>query len=154
MKFHADYQDCESWIKPFLNASGNHLAFTMMNMNMEHEPIFGKRILLVDNERVERELIRDLLVTDEHIVVEANNGAEAYSLFTQSQFDLVVTDSVMPFVNGHELALRIKRVAPRQPILLITGVDDSRSSRKLVDAVLQKPFDYTALQQELAKLLS
>jgi two-component system, sensor histidine kinase and response regulator len=125
----------------------------MMKMNMENETILGKRILLVDNERIERELIRDYLATDEHIVVEANNGAEAYSLFTQSRFDLVVTDSVMPFVSGQELAVRIKRVAPQQPILLITGEGDKRNPRKLVDAVLQKPFDYTRLQQELAKLL-
>ena len=53
--------------------------------------------MLVDNKRIEREYIRDLLATDEHKVVEANNGAEAYSLFIQSHFDLVMTDSMMPF---------------------------------------------------------
>jgi CheY-like chemotaxis protein len=120
---------------------------------METELLFGKRILLVDNERQERELLRELLATDSHTVVEANNGAEAYSLFTQSHFDLVVTDSIMPFVDGKELASRIKRVAPQQRIMLITGDDHRHNPRHLIDSVLHKPFDYTMLRQEVARLL-
>src|SRR5258708_5727656 len=88
---------------------------------MENETIVGKRILLVDNERVERELIAELLTMDEHTVVEANNGAEAYSMFVQGHFDLVMTDCVMPFLSGDELAVRIRQFAPQQPILMITG---------------------------------
>ena len=100
-----------------------------------------------------RESIRDLLAQDEHIVVEANNGAEAYTLFTQSQFDLVMTDYVMPFLNGDELAVRIRRLAPHQPILMMTGHEFKCHSGSPVDAVLHKPFDYELLQQEIAKLL-
>ena len=120
---------------------------------METETNPAKRILLVEDERVMRELIRDLLVQDEHIVVEANNGAEAYSLFTQSQFDLVMTDCVMPFLNGDELAIRIRQLAPRQPILMMTGYDFKCRPGSPVNAVLHKPFDYELLQQEIAKLL-
>ena len=120
---------------------------------METQTNPGKRILLVDDERVTRELIRDLLTQDEHIVVEANNGAEAYALFTQSQFDLVMTDFLMPFLNGDELAVRIRQLAPRQPILMMTAHDFKYRPGSLVDAVLHKPFDYELLQQEIARLL-
>jgi two-component system response regulator HydG len=121
-------------------------------MKLETEKIAGKRILLVDDERVVRESIRGVLTRHDHIVVEANNGAEAFTMFSQGQFDLVVTDSVMPFLNGEELAIRIRQLAPRQPILMLTAYDSKRSPRNPVNAVLQKPFDYARLQQELIKL--
>jgi CheY-like chemotaxis protein len=122
---------------------------------MENETIFGKRILLVDDERVVRESVKSLLARDEHIVVEANNGAEAYSLFAQDRFDLVVTDCVMPFLSGDELAIRIKRLAPRQPILMMTGYGYTYKPGpgNPFDAVLHKPFGYELLQQEVTKLL-
>jgi CheY-like chemotaxis protein len=120
---------------------------------MENETILKKRILLVDDERVVRETVKGLLIRDEHIVVEANNGAEAYNFFTQSRFDLVVTDWVMPFVKGDELALRIRQLAPQQPILMITGHGHKRGPDNPVDAILYKPFNYERLQTEMAKLL-
>jgi CheY-like chemotaxis protein len=120
---------------------------------MENETIFGKRILLVDDEGLVRESVKDLLVKDEHIVVEANNGAEAYSLFTKGHYDLVMTDCVMPFLSGDELAIRIRRLAPQQPILMITGNGFRRGPKNPVDAILNKPFDHEALQQNIAKLL-
>jgi CheY-like chemotaxis protein len=122
-------------------------------MNNDSETIHGKRILLVDDKRVERELLKDLLRLDEHIVVEANNGAEAYSLFTQSQFDLVMTDRVMPFMSGDELAQRIRQLAPQQPILMVTGENYRRGPKNPFNAVLNKPFDYAVLQEEIKKLL-
>jgi CheY-like chemotaxis protein len=122
-------------------------------MKTEPDTILGKRILLVDDKRVERELIKGLLCKDEHIVIEANNGAEAYSLFTQSRFDLVMTDRVMPFMNGDELALRIRQVAPQQPILMVTGENYRRGPRNPFNAILNKPFEYSDLQEEIKKLL-
>jgi CheY-like chemotaxis protein len=109
--------------------------------------------LLVDDERVVRESLRGLLVQDDLEVVEANNGAEAYTLFTQGQFDLVVTDCVMPFVSGDELAVRIRHLAPQQPILMITGNAFKRGPRNPVNAVLHKPFDAERLHQEVHKLI-
>ncbi|MGP8198790.1 MAG: response regulator [Limisphaerales bacterium] len=121
---------------------------------METETTAGKRILLVEDERVTRELIRELLRQDEHTVVEANNGAEAYALFTKGRYDLVMTDLLMPFVNGEELATRIRQLEPEQPILLITGRDVKCRLGSTVNGILHKPFDYMDLHQEVAKLLS
>jgi CheY-like chemotaxis protein len=124
-----------------------------METKLQNETVLGKRILLVDDECVVRESIRVLLARDEHIVVEANNGAEAYSMFAQGGFDLVVTDYRMPFVTGDELAVRIRRLSPQQPILMITGHNFRPGRGNPVNAILQKPFDYERLQRELAKLL-
>ncbi|HVV70656.1 MAG TPA: response regulator, partial [Verrucomicrobiae bacterium] len=99
-----------------------------------------KRILLVDDELAVRQSLRILLARDEHTVVEANNGAEAFALFSQGNFDLVVTDFEMPFVKGNELAARIKQVAPRLPILMLTAYEQRPTRENPVDTVLSKPF--------------
>jgi len=121
---------------------------------MGEDKILRKRILLVDDERFVRESIARLLSKDEHTVVEANNGAEAFSLFTRSQFDLVMTDFEIPFMKGNELAARIKQLAPCQPILMITGHEERPSPDNPVDAVLNKPFDLSQLRKAIAELLS
>src|ERR1700726_3317417 len=91
------------------------------NMGTQPEPPLGKRILLVEDERSVRDTLRQLLALDDHTVIEANNGAEALGLFTQDQFDVVLTDCVMPFLKGPELAARIRQLVPNQPILMITA---------------------------------
>jgi CheY-like chemotaxis protein len=70
-------------------------------MNRNSDAITGKRLLLVEDERAVRDTLRLLLSSDGHTVVEANNGAEAFAVFTASKFDLVVTDFEIPFVKGN-----------------------------------------------------
>ena len=123
-------------------------------MALQENAVQGKRILLVEDERSVREALRLLLCKDEHIVVEANNGAEAFALFVASKFDLVMTDFEMPFVKGDELATRIKRVAPHQPILMVTAFELRANAQNPVDAVMKKPFDCARLRETMNMLLS
>jgi CheY-like chemotaxis protein len=122
-------------------------------MGIQLEPPLGKRILLVEDERSVRDTVRQLLRFDDHIVVEANNGAEALGLFTQDQFDVVLTDYIMPFFNGTELAGRIKKLVPNQPVIMITGQGIKPSRHHGVDAVLRKPFDLEQLRSALTEVL-
>lgn len=114
----------------------------------------GKRILIVEDERIVREGLCHLLSNDAHIVVEANNGAEAFALFHQQRYDLVITDYEIPFIKGNELAAKIKRVAPRQPILMITAYPHRPGSDNPVDALMNKPFTPDSLRGVIAKLLA
>jgi CheY-like chemotaxis protein len=91
---------------------------------------------------------------DDHTVIEANNGAEALGLFAHDQFDVVLTDYVMPFLKGTELAARIKKLAPNQPIVMITAYGIKPSRHNSVDAVPRKPFDLGQLRSALAEVLS
>jgi len=116
--------------------------------------ILRKRILLVDDEGLVREAVGRLLAKDEHTVVESNNGFEALSLFTRGHFDLVMTDFRIPFMEGNELATRIKQLAPGQPILMITGYGKKPGPVNPVDAVLNRPFDLDQLRAVMATLLS
>jgi len=113
-----------------------------------------KRILLVDDEGFVRETVRLLLGQIGYRVVEANNGAEALGLFVRGHFDLVMTDYEMPFLKGNELATRIRRLAPRQPILMMTGFGYRASEDNPVDAVITKPLDFERLRTLMEDLLS
>jgi two-component system, cell cycle response regulator CpdR len=122
---------------------------------MEQKIIRGKRILLVDDEPSVREAFRMMLEFDGHSVTEANNGAEALDLFTKGQFDLVTTDLEMPVMKGNELAVGIKNLAPKQPILMITAYEkELGDSENPVDSILNKPFTLNNLRGAIAKLLS
>ena len=122
---------------------------------MDQKIIRGKRILLVDDNPTVRETLRMMLEIDDHIITEANNGAEALNLFAQGQFDLVATDFEMPVMKGNELAVRIKDLAPRQPVLMITAYEKELGDpENPVDSILIKPFTLDALRGAIGMLLS
>ena len=117
--------------------------------------VSGKRILLADDQQEVRELLALMLGMDEHIVTEARNGREALDLFAPERFDLVITDYLMPLMKGDELARHIKRLAPSEPILMITGsADELDGIRGAVDVVLNKPFAFEELRQAVTQVLS
>ena len=119
----------------------------------EEDKLVRKRILLVEDGTPVRESINSLLCRDDHTVVQANNGAEAFCLFRSGQFDLVMTDFELPFMKGNELAARIKQLAPGQPILMITGYAKRPGPDNPVDAVLSKPVDLGQLRTAMTRLL-
>ena len=122
---------------------------------MKQKIIRGKRILLVDDEPSVRGSVRMLLELDDHTVTEAENGAGALDLFAKGQFDLVTTDLEMPVMKGNELAVRIKNLAPTQPILMVTAYEkELGDSENPVDCILNKPFALDSLRGAIAKLLS
>jgi CheY-like chemotaxis protein len=138
----------------FLNFARQAKCFAGQHMETEPERSLGKRILLVDDERSVREILREFLLLDDHTVIEANNGAEALGLFTQDQFDVVVTDCIMPFIEGNELAIRIKQLTPDQPILMITGYDIKIGRHNPVHGILRKPFNLAQLRSALTDVLA
>lgn len=110
--------------------------------------------MLVDDECLVREMFRLLMGQVGFTVVEANNGAEALGLFAQGRFDLVVTDYEMPFLKGNELAAKIRRMAPDQPILMITGFGHYAGPHNPVNAVIGKPLSFARLQRTMDWLMS
>ncbi len=113
-------------------------------------PPTGKRILLADDEPGVREALQLLLSIDHHEVTLARNGEEALELFTPARFDLVITDLVMPGMEGDELAGHIRAKAPGQPIILATAHSEGAEHRRNVDAVLGKPIGFADLRRVIA----
>ena len=121
----------------------------------DRAPACGKRILLVDDEDSLRACLRLMLELAGYRVTEARDGVEALKIFAVGEFDLVITDFNMPVMQGNELAVKLKLLAPSQPILMITASPRARSEpQNPVDALLNKPFLVAELHHALGKLLS
>ncbi len=115
------------------------------------------RILAVDDQRYFRELVEDLLSEEGWAVQTAGSGEEALQIFEQSTFDIVITDLVMPGMDGCDLVHRIKTRDSEQDIIVVTGVVDVKTA---VDAMklgasdyLLKPFDRTTLLNSVENLM-
>ncbi len=123
---------------------------------MEEQQITrGKRILLADDEQIVRKCIHLLLRRDGHNVTQAQDGLEALALFREGEFDLVITDFMMPGLRGDELTVRIKRLAPSQPVVMVTATDDGfTNGENPVDAIVHKPFNLLELRRAIAEALS
>ena len=118
--------------------------------------VFGKRILLVDDDPAARESIKLLLNIDRHEVVEARNGQEALEVFHQQPvLDLVIIDYFMPQMEGSQVAEHIRLSAPSLPILMVTAyMEKLVDCRNPVDAILAKPFGIAELREAIATLLN
>jgi CheY-like chemotaxis protein len=123
-------------------------------MNTNGDSAVEKRILVVDDERLLREVIRLSLGKAGFAVVECNNGAEALALFAKGRFDMVILDYQMPFLKGDELAAAIRRIAPSQKIVMVTGFRHKAGPDNPVDAVLGKPLDFVRLGLMMDQLLN
>lgn len=116
------------------------------------------RILAVDDQRYFRELVEGLLSDEGYEVRTAASGEEALHLFEREDFEVVLTDLVMPGIDGAELVRRLKERRPEQDIVMVTGVVDVSAAVEAMklgatDYIL-KPFDRTGLLDSVDKVLS
>lgn len=95
-----------------------------------------KRILLVEDDDMLRELTALILKKCQFDVVEATNGLEALQLFDET-IDLVLTDIIMPKMDGIELILELQRKDPNLKCIAITGFSNVDVPQDI--EVLQKP---------------
>jgi CheY-like chemotaxis protein len=113
-------------------------------------------ILVVDDDLLNRELISKVLRKDGHRVVEACDGALALEILQALSFDLVITDFVMPKLNGLKFVEELHSLHPRLPILFITGYLSVISGKTMLDDVaeiLPKPFELGVLRSTVQRLL-
>jgi CheY-like chemotaxis protein len=121
----------------------------------EQPRVLGKRVLLVEDDQAARESIGLLLRIDRHQVTEAKDGRQALEFVKHQPFDLVVLDYFMPGMQGSQVAIGIRAIAPSVPILMVTAyLEKLGDADKPVDAVLSKPFGVEDLRQAIAKLVS
>ena len=111
-----------------------------------------KRILLVDDQQLAREVLKLYLETQGYLVEEAENGADGLAVIDQGHtFDLVISDNQMPVMTGMEF---IQRLAQRSyltthHLILYSGnltPELEQQARDLgVSSVLSKPYDFSEL---------
>jgi DNA-binding response OmpR family regulator len=120
------------------------------------------RILVIDDEPQLRTLLEKFLTRDGHEVDLAKNGREGLKLFTLNNYDLVITDVVMPEQDGLEVVMELKRNYPRVRIIVISGgaarldVGNLLNMSQLMgaDRTLPKPLDFLKLQAAVKEVLA
>ena len=118
------------------------------------------RILFVDDEPLLRELVKEILEFEGHIVQVADGGQAGLEAFRDARrrdqpFDVVVTDLGMPRLDGRQLTQILKRESPATPILMMTGWGTLIKGEDLpaqVDGVLNKPPNIGELLEALRRV--
>jgi CheY-like chemotaxis protein len=115
-------------------------------------------VMIVDDECAIRSLQRQFLADAGFSVVDAEDGAGAMALATDTvRPDLVVADVNMPGMNGEELAMRLRAVLPGVKVLFVTGhadvLFDLRPTLGADEAYLEKPFTRAGLVEAVSLLL-
>jgi two-component system, cell cycle sensor histidine kinase and response regulator CckA len=116
------------------------------------------RVLLADDEPAIRVLVKTFL-DGRFDIVEAANGREALDLVPDATtLDLLITDVVMPEMQGHELSRRMRQQNPDLRVLYLTGYVDHLFEMKdrmwAFEAYLDKPFTEKSLNEAVAMLVS
>ncbi|HEY7651537.1 MAG TPA: response regulator [Methylomirabilota bacterium] len=112
----------------------------------------GETILVVDDEVDVRVFVREALMLQGYNVLETGDPIEARRLCESQRVHLLLTDVVMPIMNGIELAKRVEAVSPTTKVLLMSGYvtnEAKGSGRPLV----AKPFKTADLVKMIRQLL-
>jgi CheY-like chemotaxis protein len=111
-------------------------------------------ILLVEDDDDVRAITEVVLASSGYEVVTAINGRDALKQLAALDPDMLVTDIVMPEMNGFELAERARALKPQIRILCITGYSwAARGTRQYCDAVIQKPWTTRQLKEAVSRVL-
>ncbi len=128
------------------------------------EDFSGRRVLLVEDNDLNREIAREILEMAGLTVEEAENGKIAVEMFSASEigyYNMILMDIQMPVMNGYESAMAIRSLnrsdAMRVPILAMTAnafVEDIQAAKAAgMNEHLSKPIDMQALEEALKKYL-
>jgi DNA-binding response OmpR family regulator len=112
-------------------------------------------ILLVEDEPITRNAFADALRMEGEEVIQAADGIQALSLLDKSHVDLVITDLVIPKLNGFDLVGRIRSKWPHIPILIISAYI-SQDAERISDGnaeFMYKPIDPPDLIATVRRLL-
>lgn len=119
------------------------------------------RILLIDDDPQVLAVFESFLLHDHHDVTTADSGKTAEKLIAANEFDLVITDIVMPDQDGFELIMSISKMENHPRIIAVSGGSPILSQHMLlsvvssmpVDRVLAKPVSYEQLSAAVRSVL-
>lgn len=113
-------------------------------------------ILVVDDDKVQCQLLMDILSAEGHSVEIATGGKDAIQLLSGHKFDVIISDIAMPGVDGWDVISAAKELPDPVKTILISGLGDAfdgkRCRKEGVDLYLSKPVALDALLSALAKL--
>lgn len=117
-------------------------------------------ILIVEDEKEVREMLRLSLARKRYTILEAENGKDAIAHFKPAITDLVVTDLIMPEEDGLKVIMKLREIKPSVKIIAISGGGKAGPASYLnlakalgADAYYSKPFSLNDLMSKIEELL-
>ncbi|SJZ51098.1 sigma-54-dependent transcriptional regulator [Sediminibacterium ginsengisoli] len=107
-------------------------------------------ILIIDDERAIRNVLKDILTNEGFKVDEAADGEEGLKKIAGASYDLVLCDIKMPKIDGLEVLQKVTETNPETPVIMISGHGNIETA---VDAVKKGAFDYISKPPDLNRLL-
>lgn len=117
------------------------------------------RILIVDDDLMIRELMKDALINDDYLIDEVDNGLDALAAVSKNEPDMILLDVNMPGMSGFDVCYEIRRNLGMEKIsvVMVTGLDDSESIEKAFSlgatAFINKPINAITFRYEIQYLL-
>jgi two-component system cell cycle response regulator len=115
------------------------------------------KILLVDDDQSILEILADLMAIFGHDYVSAQNGVEAIEKLKHNFFDIVLTDMIMPDIDGMELLKHIKKNYPNIKVMVVTGYERAFTYTDVIRAgasdFISKPFNTDELEAKINRLV-
>ena len=110
-----------------------------------------QKILIVDDEKDFRAIVKEILIDEEFSAAEASNGLNAIEIFINNSFDAVLLDLRMPGMDGIETLQELKKIDSHVPIIILTAFGDIPTA---VEAVKQGAYDFITKPPEFDKLIT
>ena len=141
---------CDLWLPAAPTAAPGKVE------SIEDEPVTGERlsVLVIDDEELVRNGTAEMLGGMGHDVVQAPSATVGLAMLHTHDFDLVVTDYLMPGMSGLDFAREARRSFPGLPVLLATGFSDLADSASADVVRLAKPFRQQELERALTRLFA
>ena len=129
---------------------------TLTTPTARESNIMTSKVLIVDDEKVIQELLIALLETEGYEICTASNGEEGLRQFQEAQPDLIVSDVMMPVMDGYEFCRRVREISD-VPIIMITGMgghSENVLKLNLVDVFMDKPIEMDDFLSQVDTLLN
>lgn len=118
-------------------------------------------ILIVEDDKDLREMLKTSLLMRKYTVLEASDGKEALLKFRPSVTDMVITDLIMPDEDGLKVIMKIKEIKPSVKIIAISGGGKAGPGNYLnlakalgADEIFPKPFSINEMIKKIDELLN
>ncbi len=115
----------------------------------------SETILLVDDEFLLNEIAKEFLEEQGYKVFTATSAKEALTLLGQKSIDLLISDVIMPKINGYDLAEQIQKILPALPIIFVSGFkgNEDNQDKFLSIPLIKKPYSATILLKNVRNSL-
>ena len=115
----------------------------------------GRKVLIVEDNEQMRNYLKEVL--EDYQVYEAENGAVALTFLQKHSFDIIITDYMMPVLDGEGFVLKVKELGIKTPIIVLTARSDQEGKLTMlrlgIDGYLNKPFIEEELHLMIKKSL-